>query len=480
MTEEKQRVTGFLESSTPSKVLLADVSHLFWSHWFASDGLEVSEAFSRTIATFQQMRSGFDMVIACCDSPPYVRSQVLPGYKSSRPPKPPMALEQLDRVKKRIAADGFHVVELKGHEADDILATLATKLSGLGHEVALGSTDKDIAQMVCDERRISILHPLKGTTLRELDVVARYEVHPSSIADWLSLMGDRGDDIPGIPGVGPKNAAKLLAEFGTLEGVLTHYDDIPQPKLSANIREFAAAARLARKVVELRRDLPLDVDALLVPKQPETLPTRSYEVEEEVTFGTPAEPNGEAPAEPKADALATATPIGTHLATAPVQFEHGLEPSNMGAAWQLAKGVFQSRLYPQLSTAEAVWAIIIRGREMGLGALTALDTIVMIKGKPALSAHLIIARAKMHPECEFFQLVSSDDKAAEWVCKRKGNPEPTRMRYTIEQARQAGLKDGNWATRPAEMVRKTAGVHLARVEFPESAIGVFAIEELED
>ena len=463
------------------KILLADVSHLFWTHWFASDGLEVSEAFSRTISTFQQIRSGFDVVICCADAPPYVRVQALPGYKSSRPPKPPMALEQLDRVKKRIAADGFHVVELRGHEADDILATLATKFSALGHEVALGTTDKDCAQLVSDEHKVSILHPLKGTTLRELDVVEKYEVHPSSVADWLSLMGDRGDDIPGIPGVGPKNAAKLLAEFGTLEGVLTHYDDIPQPKLSANIREFAPAARLARKVVELRRDLPLDVEALLITKQPETLPTRSYEVDEDVDnmIGPPLDAPKE-PEEPKVDALAKTPPSGASLAVAPAQFEHGLEPTTMGAAWQLAKGVFQSRLYPQLATPEAVWAIIIRGREMGLGALTALDTIVMIKGKPALSAHLIIARAKMHPECEYFQLVSSDETASEWVCHRKGNPEPTRMRYTIEQARQAGLKDGNWLTRPAEMIRKTAAVQLARVEFPEASAGLYSIEELSD
>lgn len=187
------------------------------------------------------------------------------------------------------------------------------------------------------------------------------------------------------------------------------------------------------------------------------------------------------PEEPKVDALAKTPPAGTSLAVAPAQFEHGLEPTTMGAAWQLAKGVFQSRLYPQLATPEAVWAIIIRGREMGLGALTALDTIVMIKGKPALSAHLIIARAKMHPQCEYFQLVSSDETAAEWVCLRKGNPEPTRMRYTIQQAALAGLAGrGNWETRPVELLRKTAGVQLARVEFPEAAIGVHSIEELDN
>jgi hypothetical protein len=117
---------------------------------------------------------------------------------------------------------------------------------------------------------------------------------------------------------------------------------------------------------------------------------------------------------------------------------------------------------------------------MGLGALTALDTIVMIKGKPALSAHLIIARAKQHPDCLFFQLVSSDDKAATWATQRRGNPEQTRMTYTIEQAQQAGLAGrGNWLTRPAELLRKTAGVQLARAEYPEFLLGAYAQEEME-
>jgi len=466
-----------------STILLADISHLFWTHWHATDGQEVGEAFSRTVETFNRMRSGFDVVIGCADAPPYVRSKMLATYKSSRPPKPPMAIEQLDRVKRRIAADGFHVVELQGHEADDVLATLAAKFSALGHSVALGTTDKDCAQLVSDERRISILHPLKGTTLNEAAVIERFEVHPGQVADLLALMGDRSDDIPGIPGVGSKTGAKLLMEFGTLEGVLTHPDDIPQPKLSANIREHAPAARLARKLVELRADLPIDAEALLVAKEPEQLPTRSYDLDDdesdldEAMGPAPAKPERE-PEPEKTDALAKLTPA---QAIAPVQFEHGLEPSSMGAAWQLAKGVFQSRLYPQLATPEAVWAIIIRGREMGLGALTALDTIVMIKGKPALSAHLIVARAKMHPECLYFQLVSSDETAAEWVTQRKGNPEPTRMRYTIEQAQLAGLAGrGNWEARPVELLRKTAAVQLARVEFPEAAIGMLSIEELDD
>jgi 5'-3' exonuclease len=475
-------IPGFADmGDEPKRVLLADVSHLFWTHWHATEGLEVGESFTRTIETFNRMRSGFDHVAGCCDAPPYFRLNLLPTYKGTRPPKPPMALEQLARVKKRILADGFCLLESKGFEADDLLATASAQLSERGYAVILGTNDKDALQLVNDAKRISVLHPLNGAEFNEQKVIEKFGVHPAMLGDMLALMGDTSDAVPGIPGVGPKTAAKLLLEFGTLEGVLTHGDDMTE-KLGAAVKNNAAAARLARTVIALRTDVPINVDDIFAERVPEKLETREYEVEESDEManeeGMGIENNAaQAEHPPKPDALAKAQPV----ALAPVQFEHGLEPSTMGAAWQLAKGVFQSRLYPQLATPEAVWAIIIRGREMALGALTALDTIVMIKGKPCLSSHLIIARAKSHPECEYFQLVSSDDKEATYVCKRRGNPEPTRHRYTIEQAELAGLvKNGTpWQTRPAEMLRKTAGAQLARIEFTEALLGAYSVEEME-
>lgn len=472
-------IPGFDDMGDERKrILLVDISHVFWTHWFASEAQEIGEAFSRTIETFNRVRSSFDFVAGCADSPPYVRSLTFPAYKQNRPPKPPLALEQLERTKKRILADGFAVLESKGHEADDVLATAAIQLSERGYDVTLGTSDKDALMMVSDARRISVLHPLKGDRYDDAAVLTKFGVVPEMLGDLLALWGDAADGVPGIPGVGLKTAAKLLLEFGTLEGVLTHGDDMTE-KLGAAVKNNAPAARLARTVIALRTDVPINVDDIFAERKPERLETREYEVEQNVDdmMGPEVKPPSEPEAAPpKPDALTKAPPV----ALAPVQFEHGLEPSTMGAAWQLAKGVFQSRLYPQLATPEAVWAVIIRGREMGLGALTALDTIVMIQGKPALSAHLIIARAKQHPECEYFQLVSSDEMAAEYVTKRRGNPEPTRMRYTIEQAKLAGLAGrGNWVTRPAELLRKTAGVHLARAEYPEAILGAYADSELE-
>jgi 5'-3' exonuclease len=458
-----------------------------------SEGEELNTAFNRTIAKVAELRAGFDHCAIACDAPPYLRKELLPSYKAQREATPPQVVEQLDRTKRRLVADGLCLWEVRGFEADDILATACYQLSTTperGH-ITVASGDKDLLQLVSGH--VSVVSPLSGTLMRRDQVIEKFGVAPEDMGDLLALMGDSSDNVPGIPGVGPKKAAKLLADWGSLEGVLTHHSDIPGV-LGAAVRDHGPAARLARKVVTLRTDVPIDVEELFQKREVQKLETRTYEftqaedegdgIDDEVL--APVKTPGPAPTvaeveasmrRPESMAITKASPAQMVEA---VPFEHGLEPRSLAGAYKFAEGIHQSRLYPHLSTPEAVWAVMVRGREMGLGAMTALDTIVMIKGKPALSAHLIIARAKQHPECEYFQLVSSSETEAEWVTRRKGNPEPTRLKYTIDQAIKAGIgNQGNWLTRRAEMVRKTAGVQLARIEFPECAIGMFAIEELE-
>jgi len=176
-----------------------------------------------------------------------------------------------------------------------------------------------------------------------------------------------------------------------------------------------------------------------------------------------------------------------------VDWSMQLEPASLGAAQKLAIGLYNSQMYTRFPTAEAIWGVIIRGREMGIGALTALDCFHFFEGKPAMHAHLIIERAKEHPDCEYFRFVGGDDTYAEYETKNRKNPEPTRLRYTIEQAKQAGLapetprtrppngdKDrrGQWEKRPAEQLRKTCGVQLARIEYPGAAMGLYCPAEL--
>ena len=171
-------------------------------------------------------------------------------------------------------------------------------------------------------------------------------------------------------------------------------------------------------------------------------------------------------------------------------------PQNLDQLYSLAKRLAQSSLIPShlRGKPDDVAVILMKGQELGVSPLTSLGTIHVIEGKPAPHAHLIISRAKADRDCEWFRFVLGDDTQATWETKNRTNPEPTRLTYTIEQAQRAGMcpvdmrklptpgqKDsrGNWEKRPDEMLRKTCGVQLARLEYPEASQGLYAVEELE-
>lgn len=508
-------------------LMLIDISGIFWSAFHATADRELNAAYEITVGKVHQLRGTCDYTAVCADSPPYFRKELASSYKAQRDQPPPQAVEQLRRVKERLVADGLVLWEHRGFEADDVIATatlLATRRDDEPLAVTIASNDKDLLQLVDDTRRIDVLSPASGKTLKTADVIEKFGVDPSMIPDFLAMTGDKSDNVTGIDGVGPVKAAKLLLEFGTLEGVLTHADDIPTPKLAEAVRDGANNARLARKLVALRYDVPINFAEIFEHREPKALREESMddidENSEDLSDGIPddvlppVKVDNVAPSAGSVQAEASRLGLGdlaaraaetaqsqaiVPRATEAIQrgpFELGLEPTSIGAAWKLAVGLGNSRIYTKFPNAEAICAIIIRGREMGIGALTALDCFHLVEGKPAIHAHLIAQRAKEHPDCEYFRLVSCDDEHAEYETKNRKNPDVTRMRYTLEQAKQAGLcperprprnptpgeKDrrSNWEKRPQEMLRKSAAVHLARVEYPSAALGLYAIEELEE
>lgn len=502
-------------------LLLIDLSGIFWAAWHATSDREVNAAYELTVGKVTQLRGTCDYTAVCCDAPPYFRKEISQLYKAQRDTPPPQAVEQLRRIKERLVTDGLVLWEHRGFEADDVIATatlLATRRDDEPLAVTIASNDKDLLQLVDDTRRIDVLSPASGKTLKTADVIEKFGVDPSMIPDFLAMTGDKSDNVTGLDGVGPVKAAKLLLQFGTLEGVLTHADDIPTPKLAEAVRDGANNARLARKLVALRYDVPINFAEIFEHREPKALRQENMddidENSEDLSDGIPDDvlppvkvdnsrptqpTQGEAlpelPAlEPPSKSESQAIVPRPAEAIQRGPFELGLEPTSIGAAWKLAVGMHNSRIYTKFPTAEAIWAVMIRGREMGLGALASLDSFHIIESRPALSAHLIATRAKEHPDCEYFRLVSSDDTHAEYETKNRKNPEPTRIRYTIDQAKQAGLcpevirtrnptpgdrdRRSNWEKRPQELLRKTAAVHLARVEYPSASLGLYAAEEL--
>lgn len=163
-----------------------------------------------------------------------------------------------------------------------------------------------------------------------------------------------------------------------------------------------------------------------------------------------------------------------------------LQPMDLRAVWTVSTWIAQSGLYKAFDTPHKVASVILRGREMGLDAGVALAGMHVIEGKPTLSADLIRALAERDPNCEYFMLVSADDKHATWETKHKKHPRPTTFTYTIDQARLIPSywvkdrwgKDGNWVTRTQEMLTKTAGSKLARLVYPQATLGLYCPEEM--
>jgi DNA polymerase-1 len=151
------------------------------------------------------------------------------------------------------------VVEIEGEEADDIVATLAVQAYGAGHDVLIASNDKDFMQIV--NPRIRLLRPDgKETIICDADgVYARYGIRPDQVIDFLSLLGDSVDNIPGVPGVGEKTATQLLQQYGTLENLLVHAAEISKPKLREALTASADRLRANRRLIALQTDLPLPV-----------------------------------------------------------------------------------------------------------------------------------------------------------------------------------------------------------------------------
>ncbi len=178
------------------------------------------------------------------------RLAALPDYKAQRPEMPADLRPQLDGIVNFLAAAGIASYRADGVEADDYIATLARQAAEVW-DVVIASSDKDFMQLV--SARIGLLNPndKTGVIWTREQVLAKTGVEPEQVADWLALMGDAVDNIPGVPGVGPKTAAELLKQFGSVENLLARLDDVQSEKLRQSLRASAAAVVRNQKLVRL-------------------------------------------------------------------------------------------------------------------------------------------------------------------------------------------------------------------------------------
>jgi DNA polymerase-1 len=190
------------------------------------------------------------------------RNDLYPDYKANRPEPPEDLVPQFPLIRDAVTALGVPCIERPNFEADDLIASYAEAALAAGMTVTIVSSDKDLMQLV--RPGLTLLDTMQNKRFAEAEVTEKWGVPPAALAEVLALMGDSVDNVPGVPGVGPKTAADLVTQFGTVEGVLANLDQIKRPKLRENLELHAEAARLSRILVELKRDMPLDppLDAL--------------------------------------------------------------------------------------------------------------------------------------------------------------------------------------------------------------------------
>ncbi|MEC8502217.1 MAG: 5'-3' exonuclease H3TH domain-containing protein, partial [Actinomycetota bacterium] len=251
-----------------AKYLLIDGNSLTYRAFFAlpSDMATSSGQVTNAVFGFVSMLTNVlkdqepDGVLVAFDRPePTFRHVAEPEYKAQRESSPDVLKQQMVIVREVLTALGVHHVELAGWEADDILATAATELAARGDEAIIVTGDRDSYQLVADPH-IRVMYNKRGVSdyalYDEAGILERTGVTPALYVEYAALRGDPSDNLPGVPGVGEKTAAKLINSYGGVEGILAAIDE-QTPKLRASLAESADRVRRNLELMELRRDAPI-------------------------------------------------------------------------------------------------------------------------------------------------------------------------------------------------------------------------------
>src|SRR5947199_5719099 len=252
-----------------SELFLVDGNNLAYRAFFAlPEELATSEGFSTnamlgfTNMLFKLLADYRPKGVAVAwDTHAVHRAAISEDYKSVRRPMPDLLREQFPHFRPIVEAFGYRNLEFEGWEADDVIATLATRADEAGIKTCVVSTDRDAFQLVTDN--VCLMMTPRGVQDPQVytpeRVEARYGVTPEQVPDFIGLKGDTSDNIPGVPGIGDKTAGQLIAQYGSLESVIEHAEEL-SPARRKNITEHADIARTSKELATMRRDLDIDCD----------------------------------------------------------------------------------------------------------------------------------------------------------------------------------------------------------------------------
>jgi len=260
-------VSWFSQKMSTKTLLLVDGNAVAYRAFYAirelstHDGRPTNAVFGfiKMLNQLQEVYKPTHRAVVFDGGLPEERMEKLPTYKAQREPMPDLLSEQFDVIEEFLDLAGIVSIRVEGQEADDVIATLVRLASSEGADVLMATSDKDLFQLIDDH--VWMVPPSKlGARLDSDGVIEKTGVTPEKIVEWLALIGDSVDNIPGVPGVGPKTAAKLLNQFGSIEGIWEGLEQVSSPKLKEKLAEHRGTVERNLGLVKLRMDLPLELD----------------------------------------------------------------------------------------------------------------------------------------------------------------------------------------------------------------------------
>ncbi|MDZ4164038.1 MAG: DNA polymerase I [Smithellaceae bacterium] len=246
-------------------LILIDGSNYVYRAYYAISGLSNSRGFptnaiygftNMLLKIIREWEPGYLAVVFDLRGPTF-RHELFPAYKATRKATPEDLVVQIPRIKEVIRGLAIPVIERQGIEADDIIGTLARREDEKGRAVVIASGDKDMMQLV--SRHVIMVDTMHDKTYDLAAVMERFGVEPERVPEIMGLTGDASDNIPGVPGVGPKTARRFIEEFGTIDNLIAGVDRLRNPAQRKAIAENAALAILSRDLARIRTDIPLEI-----------------------------------------------------------------------------------------------------------------------------------------------------------------------------------------------------------------------------
>ncbi|MHC4787967.1 MAG: DNA polymerase, partial [Planctomycetota bacterium] len=216
--------------------------------------------FARLVENLRN-KYGPDYMAVAFDGPGrLLRHDIYEDYKANRPPMPEDLERQIPLIRELLSAQEIPQLAAEGYEADDVLAAVAREAAGQGIETVIVTTDKDAEQLIDEQTRVLHIHKDRELMLGPAELREQKGLEPCQVVEMMALCGDTTDNIPGVPGIGPKTALKLIRQFGSVRNLYGNLDQIKSDKLRQKLEEHRDDVELAARLVKLEPDIPIDFD----------------------------------------------------------------------------------------------------------------------------------------------------------------------------------------------------------------------------